>query len=378
MVPASGNPFTLRLAMSQHRQSLTSVSLFTGAMGLDLGFERSGFSTVLALDADPRSIETVSLNRPQLLTTRQELAASPPEELLSLAKLSPGELDLVTAGPPCQPWSAAGKRLGFADSRSVAIDQLASFLGYAQPRSFVVETVAGVLWSSKNTAGSANGGVSAFERMLDALSVPGYTLKWKVLNAADYGVPQTRRRLFFVGLRGEKSFKFPEPTHEDPRFSSEAATATVWRTLGDALAEAQDSDPEVPRSPKWAKYIERIPPGGCWRDLPAQVLRRAMGGALDSPGGKTSFFRRLRSDRPSPTLVTSPVRKSSPLFHPDGTRPLSVAEYKTIQGFPANWRFAGPTSVKYRLIGNAVPIELSAAVATALRQHLEVQLSSNV
>jgi DNA (cytosine-5)-methyltransferase 1 len=126
--------------------------------------------------------------------------------------------------------------------------------------------------------------------------------------------------------------------------------------------------------------LPKIPPGGCWRDLPLKLQKKVLGGAydnLDDPktcgkkGGRTGFLRRLSWNEPSPTLVDHPTTKAACLCHPDENRPLSVREYGRIQGFPDNWVFCGQISSKYRLIGQATPVRLSRAVAHSIRMLVE-------
>ena len=159
----------------------------------------------------------------------------------------------------------------------------------------------------------------------------------------------------------------PSPTTERPV------------TLREALADFQDPYPDHRAfSPVWGGYLDQVPPGGNWRDLPEPVQRKVLGGAYDDPsnprtrgkkGGRTGFMRRLSWEKPSPTLVDSPTTKAACLCHPDETRPLTVGEYAKIQGFPEGWKFEGSVTAKYRLIGQATPVGLARAVARAVRRH---------
>jgi len=140
----------------------------------------------------------------------------------------------------------------------------------------------------------------------------------------------------------------------------------------------------IPFPPSMSKFMKYVPPGGCWVDLPKKMQEKAMGGALDltdprkkgKQGGRRGFFRRLSWDRPCPTLVKSPVQKGTCLCHPDELRPLSVREYARIQGFPDAWEFVGSTKQKYRMIGEAVPVELAKLIGTVIRERLDPKLTS--
>jgi DNA (cytosine-5)-methyltransferase 1 len=118
-------------------------------------------------------------------------------------------------------------------------------------------------------------------------------------------------------------------------------------------------------------YMKNIPPGGYWRQLPENMVLEAMGGAHESKGGKMGYYRRLSWDCPSPTVVTTPSQKGTLLCHPEELRPITVEEYKRIQGFPDDWKIPGSTIIKYQLIGNAVPVYLSHAIAGQVLRLLE-------
>ena len=212
--------------------------------------------------------------------------------------------------------------------------------------------------------------------------IRGYTVDWKLLNAADYGVPQKRKRVILIGSRTvdpssvfatiERMARFADPK------DSERQGKRPWRTLRDALEGLVDTDKEYVNFPRWGKYLEHIPPGGCWVNLPENLKKKAMGGAADSSdpkkkgkqGGRRGFYRRLSWDAPSSTLLTSPSHLSSCLCHPDELRPLTVRECARIQGFPDDWKFVGSTSQKYRMIGEAIPIEMAKNIAIAIKSHL--------
>ena len=122
--------------------------------------------------------------------------------------------------------------------------------------------------------------------------------------------------------------------------------------------------------PKYKKYMKYVPPGGNWRQIPHDLVPDAMNGAFVAGGGRMGFYRRLSWFEPSPTLVTTPIMKGSMLIHPVEDRPLSVNDYKVIQGFPQDWEVPGPLSAEYRKIGEAVPPLLAYSVALGLKQSL--------
>jgi DNA (cytosine-5)-methyltransferase 1 len=203
---------------------------------------------------------------------------------------------------------------------------------------------------------------SAFREILRMLDSTGYKYVCETLNACDYGAPQIRERVIFIGLR-EGTPTMPPPTHSAIPNGSHRSWKTFWEATADL---SSDNAKSTQYSEKTSSYMKLIPPGGHWRQLPNELIPIALGGAYNSGGGKMGFFRKLSWDEPSPTLVTSPTQKGSIVGHPDMNRPLSVEEYKRLQGFPDDWHLPGGIHQQYKLIGNAVSVHFSFALA----QHL--------
>lgn len=356
---------------------LTAISLFTGAFGLDLGFLAAGFDLRFANDID-KSCEEVALknipNTPFLLADISEISTS---EIVVLSGLDKGQADILIGGPPCQPFSTAGRRQGLEDPRSSPLKEFIRTVNELKPKAFVMEEVTGLESArlkhvpfgsdeSKLPPESQKG--SVFKLIIEMLKSTGYNFIYKKLNAADYGAPQSRERLIFIGLRDGKP-SFPEPTHsflpENKLFAN--IKLKTWNTLWEATADLDPANSEhVKLSPKTSKYMKLVPPGGHWRQLPENIIPEAMGGAYRAGGGKMGFYRRLSWDEASPVVVTSPLQKGTMFCHPEQMRPLSIEEYKRIQGFPDDWQITGNTTTKYKLIGNAVPVNLSYAIASHL------------
>jgi DNA-cytosine methyltransferase len=191
----------------------------------------------------------------------------------------------------------------------------------------------------------------------------GYEVSHALVEAADYGIPQNRQRVIFVGSKGVHWFNFPLPTYS----KNPNKNLQKWRTLEDALQNLVDNQPEfVPYSKSRLKYLRLLKAGQNWRDLPDELKQEAMGGAYKSGGGKVGFYRRLSWDKPSPTVTTCPHQKATDMCHPEELRPLSVRECAKIQTFPDDWFFHGSITSKYRQIGNAVPVKLAKALGGQL------------
>jgi DNA (cytosine-5)-methyltransferase 1 len=374
------------------------VSLFTGAMGLDLGFELAGFETKVIVENDRAAVETIKANRPQVpVIMRQWKQGMRPasigevstEELLLTAGLGVGETTVVIGAPPCEPYSTAGRRNGKADHRADGMMEFIRVINEAKPRYFVLEEVDSFLSAAvrhipfydririheDNLAREERLG-SFFDEVMAAFAATGYALsfdprnpKASVLNAADFGVAQNRKRFILIGTREGPPVQLPSPRTLKPK------------TLGQVLDDLNDPSPEYKDFPQaWGQYLRLVPPGGCWRDLPQDLQRVVLGGAyddLDNPltrgkkGGRTGFMRRLSREVPAPTLVDSPTTKAACMCHPDETRPLSIKEYAALQGFPSDWHFCGPVSARYRLIGQATPVPLAQALAQAIKRHMD-------
>lgn len=348
------------------------VSVFSGAMGLDLGLEMAGLNIVISQDIDPCCIQTMTENGKNCIPgdIRLLISQDPKCSFLiegNIAKKE--EVFAVVGGPPCQPFSTAGKRKSVDDPRGSLFNEFYHVLNTIRPRFFVMENVKGLASSKTNEEENSYSekvdktkGL-ALEMILDKFSTLKYKIVYGLVDAVYYGTPQFRERLLIIGSRENEDIFLPKQTH----FQKHQSQQYRWQTLRQAIEDLEDAPGDyVPFSGDRLKYIKIVPAGGNWRDLPKDVLPTAMGGALDSGGGKVGFFRRLDYNQPSPTLVTSPTQKATMLCHPTKNRPLSVKEYSRIQGFPDNWRFCGKIIDQYRQIGNAVPLMLGKAIGEML------------
>lgn len=357
--------------------SYSVISLFSGAMGLDLGLKAAGLDIRVAQDVDPWCVKTMLANNHRCIPgdIRKLIQEDPGcSFLLKEAGLAPGEVFAVVGGPPCQPFSTAGKRLSTGDPRGSLFMEFCEVVGALRPRFFVMENVKGLLSAAlkhRPLAERDSGSLteeeqpgSAFKVVLNSFHELGYKVVYGVLDAVHYGVPQFRERLIIIGSRDGEDIFLPAPTHfqrhQDPNYR--------WKTLRDTISHLEDNPGPCSRfSDDRLNYLMMVPMGGNWKNLPHHIIPEAMGGAYKSGGGKVGFYRRLGYDQPSPTLVTSPVQKATMLCHPTKDRPLSVSEYALIQQFPIErWKIEGSLVDCYRQIGNAVPIGLGKAVGQAL------------
>jgi DNA (cytosine-5)-methyltransferase 1 len=349
------------------------ISLFSGAMGLDLGLEQAGLQVSVCQDLDPSACQTVKFNRPSTKILCGDLREISTADLLRASGLKSGAPFLVAGGPPCQSFSTAGRRESVADPRGSLFREFLRVVEEARPRFFLMENVKGLLSAAikhrpihmrgEDLEAEEELG-SAFQLILAEFSRIGYKFAYTVLDAVNYGSPQFRERLVILGSRDNEPLFLPAPTH----FQKHQEDVFRWVTLRKAIEHLEKNPGSCATfSPERAEFMEFVPPGGNWRNLPRHLLHEAMGAASEAAGGKMGFYRRLSYEEPSPTLVTSPVQKATMLCHPNVTRPLSVSEYAAIQGFPENWQFAGGLADQYRQVGNAVPIQLGYSLGRTLQ-----------
>lgn len=357
-----------------------SISLFSGAFGLDLGIEEAGFHTVSLVEKERDATKTIALNRPHLYESAvprdiekvnaQELLEEGGRVLNLDRALYLGEVDLVTGGPPCQPFSTAGKRGSVIDPRGSLFMHFIRIVKGVQPRFFVMENVRGLLSAPIRHRPHDQRGTgytllepdemagAALKVVLAEMKELGYNVVYNLLEAADYGVPQNRERVVFIGSRDGEPITFPLATH-----CEDGKNLPKWRTLRDALTGLVDPTPKFSAYPESRlKYLRLLKEGQNWKYLPEDLKEEAMGGAYKSGGGKVGFYRRLSWNKPSPTVTTSPHQKATDMCHPVELRPLSVRECARIQTFPDDWVFSGSVTAQYKQVGNAVPVLLAKAI----------------
>lgn len=321
----------------------TALDIFAGAGGLSLGLHRAGFDVVAGAEWDRDACETFAKAHP---------GADVVEGDVNRLSFRPwrDRAEVLVGGPPCQPWSTGGKRLGPQDPR----DGWPAFLRAlreVRPRAFVAENVAGL---------SARSGALHLAALVSGLEAERFHVSTKVLNAADFGVPQKRRRLVIVGLR-DRPFVFPEPIFGPGR-------SQPWRAVGDLVG------PEPVGTPNRSIVTYARCP---------DLRPSPYDGHLFNGGGRP-----LDPSQPAPTLVASmggnktpwiDIEQVAPGYHLHllgggeprcgrvaGARRITVEEAAMLQTFPANMHFAGRRSSCYRQVGNAVPPLLGAAIGAAL------------
>ncbi len=360
-----------------------ALAFFSGAGGLDMGIHQAGFDVRLSLEIENKYCETLKLNHPDWNIIQGDIMDYTKEKVFKDAKLEDNEeVDLIIGGSPCQSFSTAGKRQAFEDIRGMAMIKYIELIEEIKPKVFILENVKGLLSAALKHRKLEERGKgfppleddelpgSALKFVLEKLK--HYNVSQNLVNSADYGVPQKRERVFIIGIRKDlkRKFVFPKPTHSK---DGKIEGTEKWVTVEGILKRIENDKQEyVNYSEERLKYMKMIPKGGGnWRDLPEDIVKDAMGGAYNSGGGKVGFYRRIKINEPSPTLLTSPIQKSTNIGHPYEDRPLSIQEYLAIQGFPIDYKISGNIGDKYTQIGNAVPVQLAYVIGCAIFDFLK-------
>ncbi len=334
------------------------ISLFTGAGGLDLGFEAAGFDTRVALEMDPEAVVTLRANRAWPIIDR-DIHSVPSAEILRTAGLKEGEAEILIGGPPCQPFSksgywASGDSRRLDDPRAGTLTAYLSVLQDALPATFLLENVPGLAFRRKSE------GLDLIRRAIDSINRErGVTYSFSVekLSAADYGVPQMRERVFVIGSRSGTDFQFPRATHGD------GDGLKPWSTAWDAIGDLNTYDhPELQMRGKWADLLASIPEGQNY------LHHTERGEGLSLFGWRRrywSFLLKLAKRLPSWTLQAKPGPAIGP-FHWKNRR-LSARELARLQTFPKRFKLVGSIRSAQKQAGNAVPSALAEVLARQIR-----------
>ncbi len=336
---------------------LRILSVFTGCGGLDLGFEQAGFQTIYATDIDPDACATLTLNIGKHISAgvRVELADITKMDPLSL----PSGIDMVIGGPPCQSFSASGRRAGGAagrlDQRGRLFEAYCGIISHVRPKAFVFENVRGILGTNKGEDWKAI--VSSFAKL-------GYTLSYRLLDALDYGVAQQRERMFLVGHQLDKPFLFPEPTHgPDSREQRLHVTAEVALK---GINEDEDTAALKLKGGKYSHLLPLVPPGQNYLFFTA---KRGYKRPIFAYRSRFSdFLYKADPTAPVKTIIASPGKYTGPLHWEN--RYFSIREYMRLQGFPDDYIFSGGRDDIIRQIGNSVSPHIAYQLALAIAEQV--------
>ena len=316
------------------------ISLFSGCGGMDLPFHKAGFEVVWAIDSNKYACKTFSRNIADVIVNDSI-------ENIDIAQVP--EAEICIGGFPCQDFSMIWKRPGLEGTRGNLYTYFLDFVNQKKPKAFVAENVKGLL--SANNYQAIKQIISDFESI-----APGYLVKPKLYNFADYGVPQFRQRVLLVGIRMDTGFNF---VHPQPEYGQNRKKP--YRTAGEALKNVEavlDNNKHHKIQTRTVEILNRIKPGGNFSDIPK-----------DSPyyvkGMISHIYRRIHPDKPSSTIIAGGGGGTWG-YHYLEPRSLTNRERARLQTFPDDFVFEGSTTEVRRQIGNAVPPQGIAAVVESL------------
>lgn len=362
----------------------TAIDLFSGAGGLSEGFAQAGFQILAANDFDQYAAETFKATHRDANFIDGPVQKITANQLLKAAGLKKGELFCLIGGPPCQAFSVYNHQRGMHDERSGLFREYLRLVEGVSPEWVIMENVTGM-------TSVANG--QAINEIRGCLQSLGYSnFEFRQLKAEEYGVPQERRRLFFIANRSDQSIPWPEPTNDGEHipFNSVADAIFDLPQIENGGGEAEQKYPKktkltsyqlemrnggssvynhiAPRlSPTNLERMKHIPQGGSWRDIPRQLLPAGMQKAKRSD--HTKRYGRLHPKGLSSTILTKCDIHWGAYIHPLHDRALTVREAARFQSFPDSFVFQGPRTEQYRQVGNAVPPLLGKSVAEAIINH---------
>lgn len=385
------------------------LDLFAGAGGFSLGFHWAGFETAVAIDHNQTAVDTLAGNFSHLgtLALQQDLFKFTPshlERLLEKSSLS-SDFDVLIGGPPCQGWSMVGRgkirslseQTGRAcplkDPRNELYKRFLSYVKHFQPKVAVMENVTGML---------SHGGKNIAELVAESIEAVGYNVTWKRINASDYGVPQYRDRLFFVGIRNDlkKSFDFPLIADADGertfplntvrdaisdlpiirhgskewiRSYTQRGQISDYAAFMRSDAEAEKIFDHVCRThnDQDLEAFRLMKQGGWYRDLPKRLKRYRDDIFQDK-------YKKLSWSKPSGCVTAHLSKDCYTHIHPSQARTISVREAARLQSFPDNFYFSGSMSSKFQLIGNAVPPLVAMRIAAEIKKQIFTEKNRGV
>ncbi len=355
------------------------IDLFCGCGGFSKGFEQAGFDVRLGIDVWQDAVITYKANFPHAATIVGDISTLAGKDLLDAAGMSANEVDVIIGGPPCQGFSLSGKRM-LDDPRNILYKSFVRMVETIQPKAFVMENVPGLVRLF-------NGQVK--EQVIEDFTNIGYKVEMQQLTACDFGVPQARKRVFFVGINKEKiknsAYSFPIATYgigKKPYVTCKDALSDL-DFIGDTRLLADEAEYELPAMSEYQRFMRKksnkllnhvttihtektrsiiamVPDGGNYKDLPQELW---------STRKVNIAWTRMDSKKPCFTIDTGHNHH----FHYKANRVPTVRESARIQSFPDDFRFIGIKTSQLKQVGNAVPPLLAQAVAESIITALEVQ-----
>lgn len=312
----------------------TVISTFAGCGGSSLGYKWAGFEELLAIDFDDNAVETFKLNFDTPIWNR-DIKDCSGQEILDFCKINKGDLDILDGSPPCQGFSTAGKR-NLNDARNDLFIEFVRLIDELQPRVFIMENVSGMM---------KGGYKGKFNQILQTLKDTGYNVKVKLMNAMWYEVPQSRERLFFIGVRKDIGL---EPVYPEP-IKKIITTKKAFENM------PSEQTRETPRG-----------------NLISLVSQIKQGETASKYHHKGNYFgtHRLDWEKPSPTLIKTAGATMNLLLHPNIDAGISINEAKRLCSFPDNYNMTGSYNEKWARLGNAVMPKMMYHIAKTIKEQI--------
>jgi len=350
------------MTTSKKNLSPNVLDLFCGAGGFAEGFRQAGYKIIAGIDFDDNALTTFEFNFPEALTIKKDLSR---DYIEGMDKIFSHKIDVIIGGPPCQGFSVAGKRLK-DDPRNTLYKAYLHLIKALKPKAIVIENVPTIM--------GLYGGVIG-KQIIEDIEHLTYKVKVYKLLASDYGIPQTRKRIFFVGILGKGDFKIPEGKYTNSPLTTKTAISDLplldnnpgasklpylQQASNDYQRELRkDSEmiynhEAVIHLPRTVKIIKMVPDGGNYKSLPKELW---------STRKVNIAWTRMNSEKPCFTIDAGHNHH----FHYKANRVPTVRECARIQSFPDKFRFFGNRTSQYRQVGNAVPPKLARIIGEALK-----------
>ena len=345
-----------------NNSSLTVLDLFCGCGGLSLGFQQAGFNVKLGIDAWEDAIKTFNFTHKSAKGIVADLFSISPQEISKTTGLD--TVDIIIGGPPCQGFSIAGKRM-IDDERNQLYKSFVEFVSFYRPKAFLMENVPNIMSMGKGVIK---------EQITQDFEKLGYHISSKILMASDFGVPQNRRRAFFIGFKENCNFEFPTPFTNQAVTSFDAISDLPDYSVSDGEKYPIDIQSEyqnfmrenslglynhqiTQHNEKTVSIISLVPDGGNYKDLPEEFRKTR---------NVNIAWTRLNSQKPSFTIDTGHRHH----FHYKFNRVPTVRESARIQSFPDNFIFLGTKTSQYKQVGNAVPPMIAKILSIQIKKYL--------
>ncbi|MCL4151699.1 UNVERIFIED_CONTAM: hypothetical protein GTU68_060280 [Idotea baltica] len=331
------------------KTKLKYIDLFSGAGGFSLGFDKKGFQNVFSIDIEPRFCETYKHNFSNHQLIEKDICDLSDSEIKYLKEFE--EIDVVIGGPPCQGFSIAGNigRKFVDDPRNKLFKEFVRVVKVIKPKFFVMENVARLYTHNKGE--TRNEIIKDFEEL-------GYNVACKILNSADYGVPQVRKRVIFIGTSTNQKIEFPPKEVE--KYISVKEALSKYPKLASGEESSIPNHIAMSHSEQMLTKMSYVSDGGDRNEIPVKIRPKS---------GDVRKYIKYASNKPS-VCVTGDMRK---IFHYEQNRALTVRELAKLQSFPDNFVFKGNRISQQQQVGNSVPPKMAEAIANII-----IKMSKNV